>query len=90
MSPVRHEECKNKPHYFEMFLGESIAGGNTDPPKPPFKRHQGLGDTVAWVAKKMGFEQKKGCGCKKRQSKLNTMVPYNILWHIWDSVKDKQ
>lgn len=36
MSEVRHSECKNKPHYFEMFLGETQnpCRGSIQPPKP--------------------------------------------------------
>ena len=40
--------------------------------EPPASR--GLGDTIAKVTKKLGV---KPCqGCKKRQKKLNEMVPY--------------
>ena len=48
---------------------------------------QGLGDDVAKVASAMRLDVaanriaksmgKKGCGCKKRQEKLNQMFPYN-------------
>lgn len=81
MSPVRHEECQHKPHYFEMFLGESVAGGRTELPKKPsvIYRHKGLGDTVAAVISWFGYKPKKGCGCKKRRSWLNALVPYDWL-----------
>lgn len=36
MHPVRHDECKNKPHYFEMFLGETRKPCHaTGPQKAP-------------------------------------------------------
>jgi hypothetical protein len=78
MSKIRHEECQSKPHYFEMFLGESIAGGRTElPPKPSFiHRHRGLGDTVAAIIAWFGWKPRKNCGCKKRQSWLNAFFPY--------------
>lgn len=75
MSKVRHEECKHKEHYFEMFLGESIAGGNTEPRKH-VKRKRGLGDTVAAVLAVFGI-RKRNCKCDKRQSFLNRIFPYN-------------
>lgn len=36
----------------------------------------GLGDTVARAAKALGIEQSESCSCKKRQRKLNKLVPY--------------
>ena len=37
---------------------------------------RGLGDTVAKITKAVGI---KPCGgCKKRQGKLNRLVPYNV------------
>lgn len=69
MSEVRWEECKNKPHYFEMFYNESENGNN------PVKS-RGFGDTVAKVLEKVGIKKKEGCGCEKRQEKLNQWFPY--------------
>ena len=49
--------------------------------RPQKKRHAGLGDTVKWVIEKVSFgkiKQKKGCGCKKRQSWLNRHFPYRL------------
>lgn len=37
---------------------------------------RGLGDLVAKGAKALGFEQKPGCGCAKRQEILNRWVPF--------------
>lgn len=37
---------------------------------------RGLGDLVAKGAKALGFEQKPGCGCAKRQETLNRWVPF--------------
>lgn len=31
----------------------------------------GLGDYVAWGLKKVGIRKRAGCGCAKRQKKLN-------------------
>lgn len=46
----------------------------TMPPKQPEAR--GLGDVVAKVASALGIKQKPGCGCKRRQEKLNKLVPF--------------
>lgn len=37
---------------------------------------RGLGDVFAWLFAKMGFKPKPGCGCKKRQEKLNRRFPF--------------
>jgi len=34
-------------------------------------RLRGLGDVVEILARKLGFEKKPGCGCRRRQEKLN-------------------
>ena len=48
------------------------------PPPPWYRRHRGLGDTVAAVLARMGVkEKKKKCGCRKRQEVLNRIAPYN-------------
>lgn len=36
----------------------------------------GLGDAVGWLAKKIGFKEKAGCGCAKRRATLNRWVPF--------------
>ncbi len=44
-----------------------------------FKQHRGVGDTVKWFIEVVSFgriKQKKGCGCKQRQSWLNRKFPY--------------
>jgi len=46
------------------------------PYNPVQQSSRGLGDTVANVAKKLGFKQTEGCGCQKRQEALNRLVPY--------------
>lgn len=48
--------------------------------------HKGLGDTVAALSKALKLDKaaqavaraagKEDCGCKKRQQKLNELVPY--------------
>ena len=47
-------------------------------PKAP--KSKGLGDTVKKIFDATGISkiipQKKGCGCKRRQEKLNQMFPY--------------
>jgi hypothetical protein len=50
-------------------------------------KHQGFGDTVAAVAEKLKLNilaektaiaaGKEDCGCKKRQQKLNELLPYS-------------
>ena len=46
------------------------------PYNPIQQSSRGLGDTIANVAKKLGFKQTEGCGCQKRQEALNRLVPY--------------
>lgn len=70
MSAVRHEECRDKPAYFEMFLAE------TSKPCAPVGKPRGLGDTVAQGLAWLGVKPKGGCGCSKRQAWLNRLFPY--------------
>ena len=46
------------------------------PFNPITNSSKGLGDTVAKVAKAVGFKQTECCGCQKRQEYLNKLVPY--------------
>jgi hypothetical protein len=41
-------------------------------------RSKGLGDTFAKITKSTGLDKltPKGCGCSKRQKKLNKIFPY--------------
>ena len=51
------------------------------------KTSKGLGDTIAKLTKALGIDVvaekvakaagKEDCGCKRRQEKLNELVPYN-------------
>lgn len=51
------------------------------------KTSKGLGDTIAKVTKALGIDVaaekvakaagKEDCGCKRRQEKLNELIPYN-------------
>ena len=51
------------------------------------KTSRGLGDTIAKLTKALGIDVvaekvakaagKEDCGCKRRQEKLNELVPYN-------------
>lgn len=68
MSEVRHAECKSKPHYFEMFIAESVAGGNTTA--------RGLGDSVANGLERIGIKKWRGCRCSRVQKWLNRLFPY--------------
>jgi hypothetical protein len=47
----------------------------------PTPKSKGLGDTVKKILDKTGISkiipQKKGCGCARRQEKLNKMFPYS-------------
>jgi hypothetical protein len=55
--------------------------------KNKINRSQGLGDTIAKLAKFAGFDKiadkiaklfgKEDCGCNRRREKLNKIVPYN-------------
>lgn len=52
-------------------------GGMISMPKAPPKRSIGLGDTVKWMIDKVTFGKTKPCGgCKKRQERLNKLLPY--------------
>lgn len=37
---------------------------------------RGLGDTIARVLKRLGFEQRRSCGCTRRKEWLNRWLPY--------------
>ena len=47
-----------------------------NPPKAVKKKSKGLGDVVAKTLRALGVRKKKGCGCSKRQSTLNQLVPF--------------
>lgn len=83
MSNIRHEECQSKPHYFELFLSESVAGGNTKPRTivKVFGPSKGLGDTISKMLSRLGIEKKEGCKCSQRQDTLNYLFPYDF--RIW-------
>lgn len=46
-------------------------------------KDRGLGDTLARIFKRFGIKQKRGCGCRKRQSRLNTLIPYSKTAWRW-------
>ena len=78
MSKVRYDECKNKPHYFEMFLGE--VGKKNTPVIPVKPKKQELGDKVESALAKIGVTEERvskligmPCGCKVRKAKLNKL-----------------
>lgn len=48
----------------------------TLPPPTHTPQVRGLGDVVAKVTAALGIKQKPGCGCKRRQEKLNKLVPF--------------
>lgn len=70
MSELRFKQCHDEPGYFEVFQ------------KPPVRnapgRMRGLGDLIAKVADFTGISRLigKNCGCRKRQDKLNKLVPF--------------
>ena len=55
--------------------------------KNKINRSEGLGDTIAKLAKFVGLDKiadkiaklfgKEDCGCNRRREKLNKIVPYN-------------
>tara|TARA_R100001463_G_scaffold5098_1_gene17888 strand:- start:365 stop:682 length:318 start_codon:yes stop_codon:yes gene_type:complete len=60
---------------------QQLTQDGSDLPSTPTKveTSRGLGDTVKKVIETVSFgkiKQKKDCGCKKRQEKLNEMFPY--------------
>ena len=69
MSQVRWQECKHKPHYFEMFLGEADK---------PRTKHQivsqninGVGTELKRLLKKFGIAPKGNCKCNSRMVAMN-------------------
>ncbi len=65
MPSVDFECPEGKP--WESELGQPVAP----------KKSRGLGDTVAKIIHKVSRGRVKPCGgCKKRQKKLNKLVPY--------------
>ena len=41
-----------------------------------FRKHRGLGDTVAAAAQLVGVKKSEDCGCSERQELLNKIIPY--------------
>lgn len=79
MSDVRWRECRDKPHYFEMFLSEAendrCPGQSNKQKATPL-----LGDTLESALTKVGItservEQFLGqpCGCEERKRKINQL-----------------
>ena len=66
-------ERKGKEYTKEHF---DLRDGKKQKPVAP-KRSRGLGDTVAKAIHKVSRGKIKPCeGCKKRQAKLNRLIPY--------------
>lgn len=69
---VLHKLCQTKQSYFDAWETKTI--GNVDPDKRPSRHDRGLGDTVARIAKRLGFKM---CGgCNGRRKLLNRLIPY--------------
>ena len=43
------------------------------------RRLRGLGDVLAALFKAVGVKQKPGCGCKRRQEKLNKLTVRSLF-----------
>lgn len=43
----------------------------------------GFGDVIAWLTDRLGFKQRKGCGCKRRQRTLNRWLPFPRIVRAW-------
>lgn len=80
-----HRLCRENPEFFQAW--EECRGPKQTEECIPSKS-RGLGDTVAKVAKNVGLDKvakavarvlgsSGGCGCNKRQKRLNELVPYN-------------
>lgn len=56
----------------------SLHAYKNDCPVGPFNepREGGVGDDVKRVLEAVGIKQGKGCGCPKRQAKLNKLIPH--------------
>lgn len=53
------------------------------PKKRRRRRLRGLGDVLAALFKAVGIKQKPGCGCKRRQEKLNKLTVRSLFaWLI--------
>lgn len=53
---------------------------------PPVWRPAGLGDTVAWLIKRLTFgklKESRRCRCSERRAWLNRLVPYGHDWRWW-------
>jgi len=80
---IEHE-CSNYKCEFES-LGEEykcttcgiVLKEKEDRLCPTKTNLKGLGDLVAAGLKKMGIQQKEGCGCGDTQKKLNKIVPFS-------------
>ena len=54
-----------------------VVHSKAQPPKPANDgTMRGLGDVIARIASALGIKQKPGCGCERRQEKLNKLVPF--------------
>lgn len=63
---------------YEALLSPAPDGEETSPRPAPQQggyRRAGLGDVIAWLARRVGIQQLQHCGCKDRQAWLNRHVP---------------
>lgn len=58
--------CQTSDEYFGAFQVDLKRQGKI----------AGLGDFVAKALSSLGVKKKQGCGCAKRQEKLNQMFPF--------------
>lgn len=78
-----HKLCQTNEDFF-LAWEECRGPGQADDCIP--RKSRGFGDTIAKVAKSVGLDKAaraiaravgaKGCGCSKRQKKLNQLLPY--------------
>jgi hypothetical protein len=69
MSEIRHDECKNKPYYFEMFLKE--AGKATRTPATPKQPEVGPGTELKSLLSLVGITALENCKCNKYAAEMN-------------------
>jgi hypothetical protein len=79
MSEVRHYECKNKPHYFKMFLGEAgnarsrpFSSSQVYEQEPLINKSSGPGTELKLLLSRFNLRQFKSCGCNKHIVEMNT------------------
>lgn len=77
--PPDHFECRRCGHRTPRADIPVLPYYRTCSVQPP----RGFGDTLARWFRRLGVKKRKGCGCNRRQRRLNELLPYDKTAWKW-------